>query len=78
MALTSNSLRDHSEYRRLAEESRRKARASEGESLLRQSYLDVATSYDKLADTLEQPKRDCKRSAGDIAAATPTAPPPDR
>lgn len=59
MALTNNGSRDHSEYRRLAEESRRKATAVKGEALLCQSYLDVATSYDKLAATLEQPKRDC-------------------
>jgi len=46
--------RDHRHYRQLAEESRKKAEAA-SEPLLRQSYLDLAASYDKLADTLERP-----------------------
>jgi hypothetical protein len=49
-----NVTRDHRYYRELAEEARKKAEAAKDRPTLRQSYLDVATSYDKLADTLER------------------------
>lgn len=47
-----NIRRDHQRYRQLAKEARKKAEAAE-EPMLRQSYLDLAASYEKLADTLE-------------------------
>lgn len=58
MELVRSRSRDHSEYRRLAEESRRKAEPVTDEPSLRQSYLDVAASYDKLADTMERTFQD--------------------
>jgi hypothetical protein len=53
-----NVKRDHEYYRALAEEARKKAEAAKGRPTLRQSFLDVAASYDKLADTLEWRFRD--------------------
>ena len=47
-----NIRRDHRHYRGLAKEARKKAEAAE-EPILRQRYLDLAASYEKLADTLE-------------------------
>ena len=44
-------LLNHRDYRQLAEENRKKA---EAEPILRQSYLDVAMSCDRLADTMER------------------------
>jgi hypothetical protein len=40
-------------YRQWAAEARRKAEAARHAPTLRQSYLDLAAAYDKLADTLE-------------------------
>ena len=40
-------------YRELAEESRKKAAAAE-DYILRRSYLGLADTYDKLAETLEK------------------------
>ena len=47
-----NIRRDHRHYRELAKEARKKAETA-AEPTLRRSYLDLAASYDKLADTLE-------------------------
>ena len=55
MALTpSRSLRAPRQYRELAEKSRVKAAAITDDASLRRSYLDLAASYDKLADTMER------------------------
>jgi hypothetical protein len=43
------------QYRQWAAEARRKAEAVKDEPTLRQSYLDLAAAYGKLADTLERP-----------------------
>jgi hypothetical protein len=39
------------QYRQWAAEARRKAEAAKDEPTLRQSYLDLAAAYGKLADT---------------------------
>jgi hypothetical protein len=47
-----NVKRTHRHYRELAKEARKNAEAA-NEPTLRRSYLDLAASYEKLADTLE-------------------------
>jgi hypothetical protein len=42
------------QYRQWAAEARGKAEAASDDPTLRQSYLDLAAAYDKLADTLER------------------------
>jgi hypothetical protein len=42
------------QYRQWAAEARRKAETAKDEPTLRQSYLDLAVAYDKLADTLDR------------------------
>ena len=50
--------RDLRDYRWLAEESRNKAAADA--PILRDSYLALAVSYDKLADTMERQPTDVR------------------
>jgi hypothetical protein len=53
-----NGTRDHRHYRELANEARKKAKAAKDRPSLRQTYLDLAASYEKLADTLEGQLKD--------------------
>jgi hypothetical protein len=53
-----NVRRDHRCYRELAKEARKKAEAAKDRPTLRQTYLDLAASYEKLADTLEGQLKD--------------------